>query len=191
MYFREPGRSVVLLRASDPGDATDAELELGSSEYAKEILGAVWGAPPSLEIEHEAALQRCLVEIIQNRLADSAHDCSDGGISVTLAESAFQRGIGAQITLPSHHLPVECVLFGEDASRVVISCDPRNVDRIREFAAKHDIAADVIGETLTGQLTIAVDGKTVVSGEVADLRAAYEGALEKALRADPVGVAAD
>jgi phosphoribosylformylglycinamidine synthase subunit PurL len=191
MYFREPGRSVVLLRASDPGDATDAELELGSSEYAKEILSAVWGAPPSLEIEHEAALQRCLVDIIQNRLADSAHDCSDGGISVTLAESAFQKGVGAKIVLPSHHLPLECILFGEDASRVVISCDPKNVDRIREFAAKHDIAADVIGETVTGQLTIAVDGKTVVSGEVADLRAAYEGALEKALRADPVGVAAD
>jgi len=191
MYFREPGRSVVLLRASDPGDATDAELELGSSEYAKEILGAVWGAPPSLEIEHEAALQRCLVEIIQNRLADSAHDCADGGISVTLAESTFQKGVGAKIVLPSHHLPLECVLFGEDASRVVISCDPKNVDRIREFAAKHDIAADVIGETVAGLLTIAVGSKTVVSAKVADLRAAYEGALEKALRANPAGVAAD
>jgi phosphoribosylformylglycinamidine synthase len=191
MYFREPGRSVVLLRASDPGDATDAELELGSSEYAKEILGAVWGAPPSLEIEHEAALQRCLVEIIQNRLAESAHDCSDGGISVAVAESSFQQGVGAKITLPAHHLPVECVLFGEDASRVIVSCDPRNVDRIREYAAKHDIAADVVGETVAGQLTIAVDGKPVVSAKVADLRSAYEGALEQALHADPAGVAAD
>jgi phosphoribosylformylglycinamidine synthase len=191
MYFREPGRSVVLLRASDPGDAIDAELELGSSEYAKEILGAVWGAPPSLEIEHEAALQRCLVEIIQNRLADSAHDCADGGIAVALAECGFQKGIGARISLPAHHLPIECVLFGEDASRVVLSCEPKNVDRIRQLAAKYDIAADVIGETVAERLTIAVDDAIVVKARIADLRAAYEAALERALHADPAGVAAD
>src|SRR5438876_9919210 len=53
--FREPGRSIVLLRASEQGDVTDAESEFGSSEYAKEILAVVWGYPPALELASEAA----------------------------------------------------------------------------------------------------------------------------------------
>ena len=87
--FREAGRAIVLLRGAEPGDATDAESEFGSSEYAKEILGAVWGYPPELDLEKEAALQKALVEIAQIEIMDSAHDCSDGGIAVALAESGF------------------------------------------------------------------------------------------------------
>ena len=65
MDFREAGRTIVLLRGTEPGDITDAESEFGSSEYAKEILGAVWGYPPELELEQEAALQKGLIEMIQ------------------------------------------------------------------------------------------------------------------------------
>ena len=61
--IKEAGRTIVLLRASEPGDATDAETEFGSSEYAKEILGAVWGFPPALELDREAALQKALIEL--------------------------------------------------------------------------------------------------------------------------------
>ena len=65
MEFREPGRTIVLLRGSEPGDITDAESEFGSSEYAKEVLGAVWGYPPELDLEKEATLQRALIALIQ------------------------------------------------------------------------------------------------------------------------------
>src|SRR5438128_1568358 len=82
--FRESGRSIVLLRASEPGDVTDAESEFGSSEYAKEILGALWGYPPDLDIEKEAALQKALVELAQAGLLDSAHDCSEGGLALAV-----------------------------------------------------------------------------------------------------------
>ncbi len=191
MYFREPGRTIILLRGSDPGDAIDVESEFGSSEYAKEILGAVWGFPPALELEHEAALQKCLIEVINAGLVESAHDCSDGGLAVNLAESGFQRGVGAKVALTATGLPAESVLFGEDASRVVISCDPENVNQIREIAAKHDIAADIIGETFAERLEILVDGAVVVFAAVADLRNSYEGALEKALRSEPVVAMAD
>ncbi len=76
---------VILLRASEPGDAVDAEIEFGSSEYAKEILGELWGFPPALELEKEAALQKAIVEMIGAGLAiDSAHDCSEGGIALSL-----------------------------------------------------------------------------------------------------------
>jgi phosphoribosylformylglycinamidine synthase len=89
MPFREAGRSVVLLRATEPGDATDAESEFGSSDYAKDVLGAVWGYPPELDLEKEAALQKAIIELIQDGVVDSAHDCSEGGLAVTLAEKAF------------------------------------------------------------------------------------------------------
>jgi phosphoribosylformylglycinamidine synthase len=189
--FREPGQTIVLLRASEPGDATDAESEFGSSEYAKEILGAVWGYPPELELGKEAALQKALVEMAQAGLLDSAHDCSDGGIAVTLSESAFAKGVGMRVDLASHNLPPEFVLFGEDASRVVVSCDRDNFSAIQRVAVKYGIEADLIGETAPERMEVRLDGRVVVSAPVSELRAAYEGALESALRAEPEAVAAD
>src|SRR4051812_14527791 len=95
-YFRQPGRDVLLLHRG--GDADEEKnIRFGSSEYAKEVLGAVWGLPPSLDIAKEAALQKCLLSLIEKGLIESAHDCSDGGIAVTLAESAFTKGIGAKL----------------------------------------------------------------------------------------------
>jgi len=187
--FRQCGRAVVLLRASEPGDLTDVELEFGSSEYAKEVLGELWGFPPALEIEREAALQKILLEMIQAGLVESAHDCSDGGIAVTLAESAFGKLTGARIDLRSNDLPPEFVLFGEDASRIVLSCDPANVAVIKQVVAKYGISAEVIGETLPDNLEIRVDGQAVVSSAVSELRTSYEGALEIALSTEPVLVA--
>jgi phosphoribosylformylglycinamidine synthase len=188
-HFREPGRLIVLLRASEPGDLTDAEFEFGSSEYAKEILGAMWGFPPALELGREAALQMALIEMIGAGLVDSAHDCSEGGIAVTLAESAFAKGIGLRVNLASLGLPPEFVLFGEDASRVVISCDRSHLSGIQEEAAKHAVSAEEIGETVSELVEIRMDGGVVVSATVSELREAYEGALEAALRADPEAVA--
>ncbi len=183
-HFREAGRVIVLLRASEPGDLTDAESEFGSSEYAKEILGSLWGFPPALELEREAALQKGLVEMIEAGLVDSAHDCSEGGIAVTLVESAFGKGIGLRVNLPSMGLPPEFVLFGEDASRVVISCDRSKLSGIQQVAAKYRLSADQIGETVSDQVEIKLDGRVVVSASVSELRGSFEGALQAALRAD-------
>jgi phosphoribosylformylglycinamidine synthase len=183
-HFREAGRAVVLLRASEPGDLVDAECEFGSSEYAKEILGAVWGFPPALELEREAALQKAIVEMIDAGLVDSAHDCSEGGLAVTLAESTFGKGIGVSVNLKAQGLPPEFVLFGEDASRIVISCDRGNLARIQQVAAKHRLSADEIGETVPEQLEIRLDGEVAVSAPTSGLRDSYEGALEAALRTE-------
>ena len=191
MYFREPSRTIILLRGSEPGDATDAEIEFGSSDYAKEILDSLWGFPPSLELEKEAALIKCVIEIIQARLVDSVHDCSEGGLAVALAKCCFQKGIGANVHLAAHDLPQECVLFGEDASRIVLSCDPLQVKRIQQLALQHGITAETIGETAAKNFEIAVDGKTVVSATVAELKNVFEGALERALHSEPAAVAAD
>jgi phosphoribosylformylglycinamidine synthase subunit PurL len=191
MHFAAPGRTIVLLRSGEAGDITDAESEFGSSEYAKEILGAVWGYPPELDLEQEAALQKAVVEIIDQGLVDSAHDCSDGGLAVALAEKAFPKGVGARVNLVASELPAEFVLFGEDASRILLSCDPQQVSRIKEVAGKHGVAADVIGETIPEWLEISIDGNVAVSAAISELSAAYESALESALRTDPERIAAD
>ncbi|HZR64450.1 MAG TPA: phosphoribosylformylglycinamidine synthase subunit PurL [Terriglobales bacterium] len=190
-HFREAGRAVVLLRGSEPGDATDAEIEFGSSEYAKEALGELWGFPPALELEKEAALQKAIVELIVARLVDSVHDCSEGGLTVALARASFPAGIGCSVNLRSNEIAPECVLFGEDASRIVISCDPANVARIKEVARKHGIFTDLLGETVPEKIEIKLDGRTLVSARILELNREYEGALERALRSEPAPVAAD
>jgi phosphoribosylformylglycinamidine synthase II len=191
MHFAAAGRTIVLLRAGEAADITDVESEFGSSEYAKEILGALWGYPPELDLEKEAALQKAVIELIQQGLVDSVHDCADGGLAVALAEKAFAKGVGARVNLVSSRLPAEFVLFGEDASRVVLSCDLGNVARIQQIAGKHGISAELLGETIPEQLEISLDGRVVVSARVAELNQAYESALESTLRTDPELVAAD
>jgi len=189
--FREPGRIIVLLRASEPGDLTDAESEFGSSEYAKEILGTVWGYPPEIDLEKEAALQRALVEMAQAGMLASTHDCSEGGLAVALAECGLANGVGMNVKLASSVLPAEFVLFGEDPSRVVISCDPYNLSRIQEVALEYGLSAEILGETSPARMEIVLDGRVVVSAAISELRDAYEGALENALQTEPEFVAAD
>jgi phosphoribosylformylglycinamidine synthase II len=191
MHFAATGRTIVLLRAGEAADITDVESEFGSSEYAKEILGALWGYPPELDLEKEAALQKAVIELIQQGLVDSVHDCSEGGLAVALAEKAFAKGVGARVNVASHELPAEFVLFGEDASRILLSCDPGNVLRIEQIAEKYGITADVLGETIPERMEISLDGNVIASATVSELRIAYESALESVLRADPELVAAD
>jgi phosphoribosylformylglycinamidine synthase II len=191
MYFAAAGRTIVLLRGGEAADITDVESEFGSSEYAKEILGALWGYPPELDLEKEAALQKAIVELIQQGVVDSVHDCSDGGLAVALAEKAFAKGVGGRVSVSAHGLPAEFVLFGEDASRIVLSCDPGEILRIEQIAEKYGITADVLGETIPERLEISLDGNVIASSTVSELRDAYENALESALRADPELVAAD
>jgi phosphoribosylformylglycinamidine synthase len=182
--FRQPGRSLLVIRGSEPGDASDVEAEFGSSEYAKELLGEVWGFPPSLELEKEAALQKAVVEMIGAGLLESAKDCSEGGLAVTLAECGFAHDIGAEVNLSSDGLVPEYVLFGEDASRVLISCDPQNLERIKQIAVQCGLSVEPIGNTGPDQLEIQVDGKAAVKASVSELKDAWAGALERALHVE-------
>jgi phosphoribosylformylglycinamidine synthase len=191
MSFREPGRAVILLRGSEPGDAIDAESEFGSSEYAKEILGAIWGYPPALDLEQEAALQKAIIEIVRAGLVESVHDCSDGGLAVALAESSFRQDVGLKADISSNDLPAESVLFAEEATRIVISCIQENVQQIKQLAVKYGILFELIGETAAGRIEVNLDGRKVISASVNELNDAYEGALEQALRTEPGLVAAD
>ena len=129
--------------------------------------------------------------MIRQGVVDSVHDCSDSGLAVALAEKAFAKGVGARVNVVSNGLPAEFVLFGEDASRIVLSCDPSDALRIEQIAEKYGITADVLGETIPERVEISLDGNVIVSATVSELRGDYENALESALRADPELVAAD
>ncbi len=183
-HFREAGRALIVLCGCEPGDTSDVEAEFGSSEYAKEILGQIWGFPPSLELEREAALQKAIVEMINQGLIESAKDCSEGGLAVTLAECGFARGIGAQVDLSSYGLVPEFVLFGEDASRILISCDPQNVGRIQQLAVQFGLSAESIGETVQDKLEVRVAAVVTAEAKVSDLRDVWAGALEQALHTE-------
>src|SRR5437763_1473796 len=182
-HFRQPGREILLL--SGPGKKNEAaEMELGSSEYARHVLGEIWGQPPALDLIQEAALQKCLQELISSHFIESAHDCSDGGIAVALAEAAFVSGTGAELALSSNGSFLEAVLFGEEASRVVISCDPKNTQHIQQVTVKWGIRADRIGRTVSENLIIQIDGHRAISASVSELRQEWETALPRALHAD-------
>jgi phosphoribosylformylglycinamidine synthase len=150
-----------------------------------------WGYPPDLDLEKEATLQRALVAIIQAGLVESAHDCADGGLAVALVECSLPAGVGLSVRLPKPQAALEFPLFAEDASRVVLSCDPIHLPRIQQVAEEYGIIADVLGETGSDRIEIAVGDELGISASIGELRDAYEGALESALRAETSVAAAD
>jgi phosphoribosylformylglycinamidine synthase len=183
-HFRQPDRDVFLLNGGALADTVRSETEFGSSEYAKEILGEVWGTPPGLDLHQEAALQKCVRELILAHDVESVHDCSDGGLAVALAESAFPKAVGAEIDLNSTGTLGEFVLFGEDATRVVISCDPKKSESIKRMAVKWGLRAERIGRTIPEKLVIKVDGAIAVSAAVSELRGLWDAALVRALHTE-------
>jgi phosphoribosylformylglycinamidine synthase len=178
--FERAGDALVLVRAQVSGDAM---REFGSSEYAKAVLGAVWGQPPALDLKQEAALHKLLAELAEKSLVKSARDVSEGGIAVALGEAAARSGIGARVSLTAN-ASVLTALFSEPATTVVLSCDAKNVDAVIAAAKKDGLSANKIGETVAGTLEISVGGKIVVRASCAELRAPWANALEKALHAD-------
>jgi hypothetical protein len=86
--------------------------------------------------------------------------------------------------LPGHELAPEFRLFGEDASRVVISCDPARLARIKQVAGEFGVSTDVLGQTGSDRVEISIDSQPVISANITELRGAYEGALEKALHTE-------
>ncbi len=174
--FKRAGRSVILLG----GAGTCDTARFGGTQYAKEILHQLWGLPPALDMDYEKRVQSAIREIVGAGLAESAHDVSDGGLAVALAECGFgPAGIGAQIDIPSDLRP-EFLAFHEGPSRIIIStADPK---RAAAIAEKHGVPAAAIGVTIEGSMEIRQRGITLGSWELATLKSAYDGALESYVR---------
>jgi phosphoribosylformylglycinamidine synthase len=175
--FRGAGDAIILLG--------EGRGELGGSEYLKVAHGVVQGAPPVLDLKVERALQDLLVELAGAKLMRSAHDCSDGGLAVTLAECTFDSGgIGADVSIDETNVAASAdvnraaALFGESASRVVVSVAPGATADVLKRAKAAGVPARIIGKTGGHELRIAVGGEVAVSVPVADAERAWAGAVE-------------
>jgi phosphoribosylformylglycinamidine synthase II len=175
--FKVAGDAIVLLG--------EGRGELGGSEYLKLAYGLVQGEPPSLDLQAERALQDLLVQLADARLVRSAHDCSDGGLAVTLAECTFDTaGIGADVSIDGVNVANDAevnraaALFGESASRVVVSVAPDAATEVLKLAKTAGVPARVIGRTGGQELRIAVGGQLAIAVGVSEAERAWSGAVE-------------
>ena len=176
-------KPVTLEDTGAPDETASRVLsEFGSSEYAKVVLGGVWGQPPSLDLAAEADLHTLLQALAARKLVHSARDISDGGIAVSLAQAAFRHGIGATVEQdPSLMVHPLFGLFAEPATTMLLTADPDNVSKIEALADEYSFFAVRIGTTGGRHLEITVDHQTFISAPLAALRKPWASALEATL----------
>jgi len=183
VYQAEP----LLQETPDATDAASAAalITFGSSEYAKVVLGGVWGQPPPLDLDAEARLHKLLGEIAWRGLVHSARDLSDGGFAVAIAQSAFENGIGANVeqdpSLLAHPL---FGLFAEPSSTMLVTAVAGELSAIEELADEYGFMAARIGTTGGKQIEITVDRETFISAPLADLGELWSSALEAHLHGE-------
>ena len=163
MGFKNEGDVVLLLGKS--------ELELGGSEYLKQVHGMVAGRPPHLDVDREKAVQKATRTGIRRGLVKSAHDCSDGGVAVALAECCIARSggvLGATVVLEDGLRP-DALLFGESASRVLLTVAPEDVETMLTIARDLGAPAKKIG-AVGGRLLVV---NQLLAVDLAELKAKW------------------
>ncbi len=181
----EPEAAVAEKPEATEAAATAALTAFGSSEYAKVILGDIWGQPPPLDLEAEADLHTLLAVLAESKLLHSARDISDGGIAVTLVQAGFQKDIGAAVqqdqSLMVHPL---FGLFAEPASTILVTAHPGNVSKIEALASEYSFFAVRIGSTGGRRLEISVDREPFISAPLFELRTTWAESLEATLHGE-------
>ena len=174
--FRRPGDAILLLGRP--------RGELGASQYLSLLTGEVFGRPPRVDLAAERALVDCLVECAGSGLLASAHDVSEGGFAVALAESAALALLGAEVRLEpvGDRAGPAAALFGEDQGVVVASESPERAAAVEAVAARYGVPCRVVGSVgaKEGDLRIRI-GSVQVARPVARLRRIYEDALPRRL----------
>jgi phosphoribosylformylglycinamidine synthase II len=198
--FRDEGDLIVLLDGGIPSSRhserseesafslTAAAREFSSSEYSKTIAAIVAGEPPAIDLTAEKHLQDCLVALAAEGALQSAHDISDGGLAVTLAESCFASApnssslLGAVITIDDSSFPAEHALFGESGARAIVSVTPSKLAAVLNTARQYNVAARELGQvTRDGSFRIQHKGRAVIDGSIEQLRDAWATSLQRAL----------
>ena len=186
---------------------SDFSREFSSSEYSKTVAAIVAGEPPAIDLAAEKRLIDCLVALAAEGVVESAHDISDGGLAVTLAESCFASGdnqpnachpesprssrgegsafsgFGANVNL-TDNCPAEFALFGERGARAIVSLAPESLAAVLAIARQYHVAAREIGKVIRGDVfRIEHKGCAVIESSVGVLYNTWAGSLEKALGA--------
>ena len=178
--FRREGAAIVLLGES--------RAELGGSEYLRRVHHQVSGAPPMLDLAAERALQRLITSSTSEGLLESAHDCAEGGVAITLAECCFESGgIGLEVSVPlvsvgdgsRSDLSLAATLFGESASRVVVSMPESETAELLRRANEAGVPARVVGRTGGSRFRLSVDGTPAVDCSLAEIEGVWKDGLSR------------
>ena len=154
--------------------------EFGGSEYLKIIYDRVEGKPPRLDLHLAKSVNKLCLELIQQKLLTSAHDCSEGGLAIALAESCMSHPLnpkGATLGLDST-VRNDALLFGESQSRILISLSAKNRLAVEEKAKAMEVPFTVIGNVGGDALVVNVNGKEFIREEISSLKQLWLGALE-------------
>jgi phosphoribosylformylglycinamidine synthase len=171
--FKHSGDLIVLLGVT--------KGHLGGSEYLATIHNTVAGEPPELDIQFESRLHKVCLFLMASGIVNSAHDCSDGGLGVALAESCIasvERSIGAIVGGTDRaQLRKDAYLFGEDQSRVVVTVDPERIEELKSIVVDHGMSMTLLGE---------VGGDRLMMGDMVDipvevLAETYYASIEKVM----------
>jgi phosphoribosylformylglycinamidine synthase II len=170
-WFKLPGDLIVLLGRT--------REELGGSEYLKVVHGLVRGSPPWIDLRFEQAVHNCCIEAIERGLLHSAHDISDGGLAVALAECCIggDKLLGARIEM-HEMIRGDALLFSESQSRIIVSLDEKNLNALQEIAAKYHVPAQVMGSVGGTRLTI----RPLLQLPVDELSAIWSSAVSERLK---------
>jgi len=189
----EDTRKIITQGFKDEGDIIAllgvTKDDLSVSEYAQSVLGLKTddlianGRLPELDIALEKQVHQTVLKLADAQLLKSAHDCSDGGLAVALAECCFSSlgrdAIGARIELQLNGLAAGAILFAETPSRVAISFSPESLDKVREIVG--ECPFNVIGSVTGSEIEIAADGETTIHTSVSELENAWCNSLEQQL----------
>jgi phosphoribosylformylglycinamidine synthase subunit PurL len=172
--FRSAGDVVILLGES--------RNELGGSEYLKTMHGLIRGEAPSLDLAREGALQRVLVEGAADGIIRSAHDCAEGGLAVTIAECCFDSSLGVEVDVTSvgslEAWRNVATLFGESASRAVVSVSPEHAARLLAMAKAVNVPAARIGVVGGDRIRVSIDGGQILDEALAAAELIWSTAIE-------------
>jgi len=168
--FKAPGDLIYLIGLS--------QNDLASSEYLYSYRSVKASPAPAFDIDEEAQVQNVVKDLIQAQLLQSAHDVSDGGLFVTLAESALHRNLGFSVKT-DRRFRKDAFLFGESQSRVVVSVYPEHEAAFEKTLLGHNVSFELLGTVTASGLV--VDGEEVLSTDEA--KDGYDNGLERALLA--------
>jgi phosphoribosylformylglycinamidine synthase II len=173
--FPETGLEIVLLGVG--------RGELGGSEYLNVVHGLTRGVPPALDLAAERALQELLVDLVARGQIRSAHDCSEGGFAVALAECCFESGgIGAIAAIDAAPSDggvdrLAAALFGESPSRVIVTVAPADVGAVLSAATAARVPAASVGRTGGQRIRISVGGAAAIDCSVPEAEARWSASL--------------
>jgi len=168
--FKKEGHAIVLLGENKEG--------LGGSEYLKALFDEEKGTPPALDLNKEKAVQERCLKAIEAGLIQSAHDISEGGLAVCLAECCFfsRDKMGCRIDLKEDLRP-DGLLFGEAQSRIIISVQVSKMKKLLELAKKRKVPATMIGRTGGKIIQVGWRGKKLISLPVRQAFKAWKDAI--------------